>query len=87
MQRMSSPIRRELDLAWLAAREQRLRLVIEILRARDAGDEGAGRPTRPGLRQSMADLGTQLGDVRRRGAELASERRPARGLPVSTGDR
>jgi hypothetical protein len=60
------PIRRELDLAMLAARERRLRLVIQILNARDAEYRAVNEPTPAGLRQSIADFGQQLGDVRRR---------------------
>jgi hypothetical protein len=66
------PIRRELDLATLAARERRLRLVIQILNARDADYRDAHQPTPAGLRQSIADFGQQLGDVRRRQADLVA---------------
>lgn len=76
---MSTPIRRELDLARLAARERRLRLVMDILGARDAEHQRAREPTPPGLRQSIADFGEQLGDVRRRQAELLREQRPGTG--------
>jgi hypothetical protein len=45
---MSTPIRRELDLARLAARERRLRLVMQILSSRQAEltPRAAARPSR-----------------------------------------
>jgi hypothetical protein len=69
-------IRRELDLATLAARERRLRLVIQILSARGAEYRDARQPTPDGLRQSIGNFGQQLGDVRRRQADLTAELRP-----------
>ena len=72
---MSSPIRREADLARLAAREHRLSLVMQILSAREAEYRRARQPTPRGLRQSIAQFGGQLGDVHRRQAELGAERR------------
>jgi hypothetical protein len=73
---MRDPIRRELDLARLAARERRLRLVMQILDARQAETDREG-VSAPGLRQSIADFGQQLGDVRRRQAELKRPSAPA----------
>jgi hypothetical protein len=79
------PIRRERDLAMLATRERRLRLVIQILNARSSEYRDARQPTPPRLRQSIADFGQQLGDVRQRQADLAAEPRPPdrkRALPM-----
>ena len=78
---MSHPLRRELDLARLTARERRLRFVMQILNARQAESERAGRSAPPGLRQSISDFGGQLRDVHRRQVELGhprvAETRPA----------
>jgi len=74
---MNHPLRRELDLAGLAARERRLRLVMQILSARQAESEWAGVPAPAGLRQSISDFGRQLGDVHRRQAELNGPPAPA----------
>ena len=82
---MHHPIRRELDLARLAARERRLRLVMQILSARQADNERAGAKAPAGLRQSLADFGQQLRDVHRRQAELKPSREPAR--QSASGDR
>ena len=71
---MSTPIRRELELARLAARERRLRLVIQILNVRRAEHQRASEPTPPGLRHSIADFGTQLSEVHRRQADLGGRR-------------
>jgi hypothetical protein len=73
-----SPIRRERDPAIAARTERRLRLVIQILNARDAGYRKAHQPTPAGLRQSIADFGQQLGEVQRRQTDLAPEPEPAR---------
>ena len=62
---MSSPIRREADLSRLAARERRLRLVMQILSGRGADYRRSRQPTPPGLRQSIADVDEQLGEVDR----------------------
>lgn len=67
---MSDSIRRELDLARLAARERRLRLVMQILGARHAETERAGVSAPDGLRHSISDFGQQLRDVHRRQADL-----------------
>jgi hypothetical protein len=76
MQGMSSPIRRDLDLARLAARERRLRLVMQILKGREVEYHRAQQPTPPALRQSIAGFGAQLGETARQHAELRSDRRP-----------
>jgi hypothetical protein len=81
---MHHPIRRELDLARLAARERRLRLVMQILSARQADNERAGARAPAGLRQSLADFGQQLRDVHRRQAELKPSREPG---ASASGDR
>lgn len=71
---MSTPIRRELELARLAARERRLRRVIEILSGRRAEHQRASEPTPPGLRHSIADFGAQLSEVHRRQAGFGERR-------------
>ena len=80
---MSHPIRRELDLARLTERERRLRLVMQILSARQAESERAGLSAPAGLRQSISDFGQQLRDVHHRQVELgcprAAEARHTRG--------
>jgi hypothetical protein len=68
------PIRRDLDLARLRARERRLRLVMQILRARQAESERAGGSAPAGLRRSIPDFGDQLRDLRRRQIELGYPR-------------
>lgn len=66
------PIRRNLDLTLLAARERRLQLVLEILQQRKADYGSSEGPVPTGLRQSIADFGAQLDDVQRRQARVAS---------------
>jgi hypothetical protein len=74
---MHHPIRRELDFARLAARERRLRLVMQILGARNAEYERTGVLAPAGLRDSIADFGRQLRDVHGRQSELAGPHEPA----------
>lgn len=71
---MSRPVRRDLELARLAARERRLRLVIQLLGDRRVETERGGGKAPAELRQSIADFGAQLQDVRRRHAELDAGR-------------
>ena len=80
---MSTPTRRELDLARLAARERRLGLVLEILNGRRAEYRGSTGSAPAGLRESIADFGEQLGEVRRRQAEQtrAPQEAPAPARP------
>jgi hypothetical protein len=73
--RVGAPIRTDLDRAEHADRERRLRLVLEILRARRREHRRAGVASPAGLRQSVADFGAQLDDVRRRRAQPSSEPR------------
>lgn len=74
---MHHPIRREFDIARLAARERRLRLVMQILGARKAEYDRTGVLAPPGLRHSIADFGQQLRDVHTRQAEVKSPPEPA----------
>ena len=83
---MDQPIRRELDLARLAARERRLRLVMEILGARQAESERAGSSAPAALRQSISDFGQQLRDVHRHQASLNRGEEPARRASHSLSD-
>lgn len=73
---MDTSIRRELDVLRLRARERKLRMVMEILGGREAEYRRAQQPTPPGLRQSIADFGHQLSDVRRRRADLDRKQQP-----------
>lgn len=67
---MSDPLRRELDLARLGARERRLRLVLQALALRRSEKERNGTAVPGALRQSMADFEAQLSEVRRHAAAL-----------------
>ena len=77
MRSMSRPIRPEADRSWLAARERRLRLVMQMLGGREAEYRRSRKPTPPGLRRSIADIDEQLGDVHRRQVQLEGERAPS----------
>jgi len=67
---MGHSLRREADMARLRARENKLRLVMEMLGNRQLENERRGDPAPPGLQRAIADFGAQLHDVHRRQAAL-----------------
>jgi hypothetical protein len=73
---MSLPIGSELERARLEARERRLRLVMQILAARQGEHDRADGSAPAGLRQSIVDSGTQLKAVHQRQAALRRTREP-----------
>ena len=76
---MNTSICRDLDLARLAARERRLRLVMETLSAREADYRRNGTPALAGLRHSIADFGGQLREIHRQQAQLGREESATQG--------